>query len=138
MIQEWWAQMKVKFLLGYSVKIVIQCGMEEWGNWVYWGKVFPNGWVEQVFFKCGKTPPISPDPVERKPCRIQCCKEQLKSLIITQMFQRPLSNLKFMIYGTCKYFLSLMCCSPGFDLDKNFSNIFSKAMYLTCMSNDRE
>ena len=35
MVQDQWLQLKMMFLLGYNMKIVIYWGIKIWG-WVYW------------------------------------------------------------------------------------------------------
>ena len=52
-VQEQWLQLKMKFLLGYNMKIVIY-----WGRINLWWEDFSRWGNEQIFGRGGGTPPI--------------------------------------------------------------------------------
>ena len=58
-VQEQWLQLKMKFLLGYNMKIVKWRGLT-FGGVVYWGGFFHVGEEWANFWLVGATSPISP------------------------------------------------------------------------------
>ena len=60
--------------------------------------------------------------------------------LITQIFQKPPNNLKFLIYGNCKYSVLLFTSItlPDSVLVKTWPLFSAKAICLACMASKRE
>ena len=73
MVQEQWLQLKIKFLLGYNMKIAIYwgeinlrwMGIKIWGRGVYWVALFQVGRMSKFLASEGTTPsPSRENPVQ--------------------------------------------------------------------------